>query len=131
MIISKLTKTFNCNSKKVWNVITNNNDYTWRSDLSRIEIIDENNFIEYNKEFPTYFNITSKVENKEYKFDLKNKNMNGHWTGNFTIIDENTTKVEFIEEIEVKNPIMKLLAKNYLKHMQQTYVEDLIKVLEK
>ncbi|MEI3507595.1 MAG: hypothetical protein V8R01_00380 [Bacilli bacterium] len=44
-------------------IVTNNEDYLWRSDLSTIEIIDDTHFVEYTKKgYPTYFTITSKKD---------------------------------------------------------------------
>jgi len=65
---------------------------------------------------------------ERYEFDMKNKNMNGHWTGIFSK-DGSGTKIEFTEEIEVSNPIMNLFVKSYLKKQQETYVIDLRKSL--
>lgn len=80
MIKSNIKKEFNCNIEKLWNIITDNTKYAWRSDLSKIEIIDDKHFIEYAKNnYPTYFTITSKVNLKEYKFDIENTNIKGKW----------------------------------------------------
>ena len=61
MIRSNIKKQFSCDRNKLWNIITDNSNYAWRSDLSKIVIVDEKHFIEYTKNnFPTYFTITSK-----------------------------------------------------------------------
>lgn len=49
MIKVNMKKEFNCNKNKLWEIVTNNEDYLWRSDLSRIEIIDDTHFVEYTK----------------------------------------------------------------------------------
>ena len=68
MIKSNIKKEFSCDKDKLWNIITNNENYSWRSDLSRIEIVDDKHFIEFAKNnYPTYFTITSKKKLKEYK----------------------------------------------------------------
>ena len=75
MIKSNIKKEFDCDKNKLWDIITDNANFTWRSDLSKIVIVDEKHFIEYTKNnFPTYFTITSKIKLKEYKFDLENNN---------------------------------------------------------
>lgn len=130
MIKSNITKEFNCDIKKLWNIITDNTNYTWRSDLSKIEIIDDKHFIEYSKSnYPTYFTITSKVDLKEYKFDVESTNIKGKWTGIFKKLENGNTVLDFTEEIETNNIIMKLLAKPYLKSLQKRYVNDLEKEL--
>ncbi|WP_406543189.1 hypothetical protein [Clostridium ljungdahlii] len=47
---STITTTFKSDIKKVWEVVTNNNKYEWRSDLSKIDVSEDgNSFTEYTK----------------------------------------------------------------------------------
>lgn len=50
MAISNIKALIPCDVKKVWDTVTSLNQYEWRSDLSKIEVIDENQFIEYTKD---------------------------------------------------------------------------------
>ena len=132
MIKSNIKKEFDCDKNKLQDIITDNANFTWRSDLSKIVIVDEKHFIEYTKNnFPTYFTITSKIKLKEYKFDLENNNLKGKWIGIFKELPNGNIELDFTEEIEVNNLIMKLLAKPYLKSQQKRYMEDLEKELNK
>lgn len=132
MIKSNIKKEFNCDKNKLWDIVTDNSNYKWRSDLSKIEIIDNTHFVEYTKNnFPTYFTITSKIKLKEYKFDLENDNLRGKWMGIFKELPNGNIELDFTEEIEVSNFIMKLLAKPYLKRQQKRYMRDLEKELKK
>lgn len=132
MAISNIKKEFNCDIEKLWNIITDNTNYTWRSDLSKIEVIDDMHFIEYAKNnYPTYFTIISKVNLKEYKFDIENTNIKGKWIGIFKKLENGNVLLDFTEEINVNNIIMKLFAKPYLKIQQKKYMKDLIKELNK
>lgn len=132
MIKSNVKKQFNCDKEKVWNIITDNNNYSWRSDLSKIEIIDDNHFIEYDKNnYPTHFTITLKKELEEYRFDIENTNIKGKWTGIFNQLSNGYVELDFTEEIETNNFLMKLLAKPYLKKQQKRYIKDLEIVLNK
>ena len=132
MIRSNIKKQFSCDKNKFWDIITDNAHFTWRSDLSKIEIIDETHFIEYTKNnFPTYFTITAKEKLKEYKFDLENDNIKGKWVGTFKELPNGKTELDFTEGIEVNNLIMKLLAKSYLKRQQKRYMRDLEKEINK
>lgn len=116
----------------MWNIITDNSNYKWRTDLSKIEIIDETHFVEYTiNNFPTYFTITAKEKLKEYKFDLENANLKGKWIGIFKEPPNGNIELGFTEEIEVNNFIMKLLAKFYLKSQQKRYMRDLENELNK
>jgi len=128
MIKSNIKKEFNCGIEKLWNIITDNNKYAWRSDLSKIEITDDKHFIEYAKNnYPTYFTITSKEYLKEYKFNIENANIKGKWIGLFKELPNGNVELDFTEEIETNNFIMKLLARPYLKSMQKRYMRDLEK----
>ena len=132
MIKSNIKKQFSCDKNKLWDIITDNSNYKWRTDLSKIEIIDENHFIEYTKNnFPTYITITAKEKLKEYKFDLENANLKGRWIGTFKELPNGQIELDFTEEIEVNSLIMKLLAKPYLKSQQKRYMRDLEKELNK
>ena len=132
MIRSNIKKQFSCDRNKLWDIITDNSNYVWRSDLSKIEIIDDTHFVEYTKNnFPTYFTITSKEKLKEYKFDLENTNLKGKWIGIFKELPNGQIELDFTEEIEVNSLIMKLLAKPYLKSQQKRYMRDLKKELNK
>ena len=130
MIKSNIKRQFSCDKNKLWNIITDNSNYKWRTDLSKIEIIDETHFVEYTtNNFPTYFTITVKEKLREYKFDLENANLKGKWIGIFKELPNGNTELDFTEEIEVNNFIMKLLAKFYLKSQQKRYMKDLEKEL--
>ena len=132
MIQSNIKKQFSCERNKLWDIITDNSNYVWRSDLSKIEIIDDTHFVEYTKNnFPTYFTITSKEKLKEYKFDLENTNLKGKWIGIFKEPPNGNIELDFTEEIEVNNFIMKIFAKSYLKSQQKRYMRDLERALNK
>lgn len=132
MIQSNIKKQFSCERNKLWDIITDNSNYVWRSVLSKIEIIDDTHFVEYTKNnFPTYFTITSKEKLKEYKFDLENTNLKGKWIGIFKELPNGNIELDFTEEIEVNNFIMKIFAKSYLKSQQKRYMRDLERALNK
>lgn len=117
MVKSIIKKQFHCDKDKLWDVITDNYNYSWRSDLSKIDIIDEKHFIEYgNNNFPTYFTITAKEKLKEYKFNLENANLKGKWIGIFKELPNGNIELDFTEEIEVKNFIIEIACKFYLKN---------------
>ncbi len=132
MVKSNIKKEFNCDIEKIWNIITDNRNYYWRSDLSKIEVVNEKHFIEYTKSnFPTYFTITSKQRFKEYKFNIENTNIKGNWIGLFKELSNGKVEIDFTEEIETNNFIMKIIAKPYLKSMQKRYIKDLERELNK
>ena len=127
---SVITANFSSDIVKVWNTVTDNRRHTWRSDLSKIEISgDGKTFIEYTKRgFPTIFTVTWEQFPERYVFNMQNQHLSGRWTGDF-VRDGEGTRVEFSEEVTVKNPVFNLFAGFYLKKKQAAYVRDLRKVL--
>lgn len=127
---STITAQFPYDCRTVWDIVTDNANYGWRSDLSRIEVVDEQNFDEYTKDgFVTHFCITVKEPCREYRFTMENKNMSGRWSGIFEDKDGGT-QITFTEEVQVNNPIMNLFVKAYLKKQQAQYIADLRKALD-
>lgn len=122
--------TFACDVSRVWDIVTSLEDYAWRSDLSRIEIINESRFVEYTKEgYATTFTVTKREPYRQWEFDMENANMKGHWTGIFAAKD-GRAEVEFTEEVFAKKTFMKPFVKSYLKKQQAAYLLDLTKKLE-
>lgn len=120
MIRTNYKKEIKCDIEKLWNIITDNTAFAWRSDLSKIEITDDKHFIEYTKNnYPTYFTITLKERPKEYRLDIENTNFKGKWTGIFKELDNGYVLLDLTEEIETDNFIMKLLDGPYLKSQQK------------
>ena|SRR5574344_448395 len=132
MVKSNIKKEYNCDKNKLWNIITDNNNYLWRTDLSNIKIIDDTHFIEYDKNnYPTSFTIVRKEKLSIYEFDIQNTNIKGKWIGKFKELKNGNIEIDFTETIETNNFMMKLLAKPYLKRMQKRYIKDLEKQLSK
>lgn len=129
MAVSNIKAFFQSDVKTVWNIVTSLEKYQWRSDLSKIEILNERQFIEYTKDgFATTFTITVSEPYKRWEFDMENSNMKGHWTGIFTEKD-GQTEIDFTEDVTAKKFIIKPFVKAFLKKQQEVYISDLKKVL--
>lgn len=129
MAVSNIKANFQSDIQRVWEVVTSLKNYSWRSDLSKIEIINENQFREYTRDgYPTTFTITRTESYKRWEFDMENSNMKGHWTGIFTEKDGGT-ELDFTEEVTAKKFLMKPFVKTYLKKQQKLYISDLRKIL--
>ena len=116
--------------RTVWDIVTNVDGYTWRSDLDRTEQVSGTQFVEYTREgFPTTFTVTVKEPCRRWEFDLENGNLTGHWTGVFTARGEET-QVEFTEQVTVKKAWMRPFVKSYLKKQQARFIADLRKALD-
>ena len=132
MTTANIKESINCNIHKVWETVLAVNKYNqWRSDLSKTEVINEDQFIEYTKNgYPTIFTITLVESHKRWEFDMENSNMKGHWVGIFTST-EDKTEIDFTEQVTAKKFYMKPFVKSYLKKQQTQFVMDLKRILEK
>jgi hypothetical protein len=73
MALSTIKAVFNHNIQDVWNVVTSLEKYQWRSDLSKIDVINEKQFIEYTKEgYATTFSVTAFEPPRRWEFDMEN-----------------------------------------------------------
>lgn len=130
MAAATMKITLSCDVETVWNTVTSLTDFAWRSDLERIEVLSDTEFVEYTKEgYATAFTITRTEIHKRWEFDMENQNMSGHWTGIFRAAADGT-EIEFTEEITAKKLLMKPFVKPYLKKQQTRYISDLKKALQ-
>lgn len=127
MTISNIKTIIQSDIHKVWEVVLAVENYAWRSDLSKTEVVDDKQFIEYtNGGYPTTFTVTLVEPYKRWEFDMENTNMKGHWVGGFTSKD-NETEIEFTEYVTAKKFFMKPFVKSFLKKQQVQFVTDLKK----
>lgn len=125
MIKSTIKAEINASIQQVFAVVTNNHEYSWRSDLDRIDIVGDNKFVEYAKNgFLTEFTITNCIPNSYYAFNIDNANMSGRWYGKFTTVND-ITVIEFTEELTTKKAMPTFLIKLFIKKQQKQYVKDL------
>lgn len=129
MAVSNIKTVLSADISKVWDVVTDVENYSWRSDLSRTELLEKKQFVEYTKEgYPTTFTITSSVPYERWEFDMENSNMKGHWVGIFKPKGEKT-EIEFTENVTVKKIFLRPFIKRYLRRQQALFVADLEKAL--
>lgn len=130
MADSNVKATFQSDIQKVWKTVTDVANYNWRSDLSRTEILNERQFVEYTKSgYATTFTITVTEPCKRWEFDLENDNIKGHWIGIFSQQGQQT-EVDFSESVIPKKFFMKPFVKSYLKKQQAQFLADLEKALQ-
>ena len=130
-IVSTVTALLQYPPERVWAVVTDLENWQWRSDLSRLEHTGENAFTEYDKSgFPTRFTVTASRPTALWAFDIGNANLTGRWTGVFRP-EDGGTRVTFTEFITPKKSWMRLFAKGYLRRQQARYLSDLERALER
>lgn len=125
MSISSIKATFDCDIQKIWDIVTDVKNYpSWRSDLTRVEILSAEQFIEYTKSgYTTAFTITLTNPCRRWEFDIDNNNMRGHWVGVFSQ-DKNRTTVIFTEDIKSKKWFLKPIILYYLRKQQEQFIAD-------
>ena len=130
MAKSNMKAVFKTDIEKVWDIVTSCTNYSWRSDLGKIEVVEAGKkFLEYTKDgYATTFMITVFEPYKRYEFDMDNGNMSGHWTGIFTV-EDGKVYIDFTEDVTAKKLFMKPFVGMYLKKQQATYLQDLKRAL--
>lgn len=129
MTSSSIQANFDASVEAVWDAVTAFDRVTWRSDLSKAEILDETRFLETTKDgFVTSFTVTLRKPLERLEFDMENNNLSGHWTGVFTKTETGTTVV-FTETVNAKKFFLKPFVKMFLKKQQSAYISDLQKHL--
>ena len=125
MISSTITAYIPCDSRRVWDALTDAEAYPrWRSGVSRTELTPDG-FIEYAPSgFATRFTVTQRKECALWGFDIENDNLTGSWLGELSSAG-NGTLVTFTELVRPKNPILLPLVKPYLRRRQRRFVEEL------
>lgn len=129
--ISNINTIISADIHKVWDIVLDVDKYsTWRSDLSKTEMINDKQFIEYTKDrYATTFIVTVVEPYKRWEFDMENSNMKGNWIGIFTA-KGTETQINFTENVTPKKWFMKPFVKTYLKKQQKQFIFDLKRALK-
>lgn len=134
MAVSCIKAMFSSDIHTVWSIITDVEHCVWRSDLSKTEVLNEKQFVEYTKEgYATTFTITVKEPYRRWEFDMENGNMKGHWTGILTERD-GQTEIDFTEDVTPKKWWMKQSNRNYIfpiceKHWRKQDENKIVRVV--
>ena len=130
MPTSKVTVHFPYPVEQVWQTVTDLTRTAWRSDLARVEVVDETHFIEHTKSgYATNFSITACEPSHRWAFIMENGNMSGSWEG---IFEETADGVRLTctETVNAKRWWMRFFVPGYLKRQQKRYLDDLRKELD-
>ena len=131
MPTSRVTVHFPCPVEQVWQTVTDLMNTAWRSDLARIEVLDEAHFVEHTKSgYATNFTVTAYEPLRRWAFTMENDNMSGSWEGIFETA-EGSTRFHCTETINAKHWWMRPLVPGYLKRQQRLYLDDLRRELQK
>ena len=125
MPTSRVTDHFPCSVERVWQVVTDLTNTAWRSDLKRVEVLDEAHFVEHTKSgYATSFTVTDCKALRRWAFTMENGNMSGSWEGVFEAA-EGGTRLTCTETVNAKRWWMRPVVPGYLKRQQKLYPDDL------
>ncbi|EHF01149.1 SRPBCC family protein [Enterocloster citroniae] len=136
MTSSNIKAMIQCDSYKVWETVLAVEHYhTWRSDVSRTELIDEKQFIEYSPNgYSTTFTVTVVEQYKRWELDVRNSHTKGHWTLVFAS-KGSETEIDFTASVTAEKLSIRPIGKSvfeqtYLKKAQTQFITDLKKFLD-
>ena len=131
MATSRMTVHFPCPVEQVWKTVTDLMNTAWRSDLKRVEVLDETHFVEHTKSgYATRFTVTACEPPRRWTFTMDNGNMSGAWEGIFEAA-EGGTRLHCTEAVGAKHWWMRPFVPGYLKRQQKLYLDDLRRELQK
>jgi len=129
---------YDASPEEVYNIITNNEDFSYRSDLKNVVVIKRKGDIEVWDEISkTGGNIRFRTALKQpysrYEFDIIQANgFTGHWVGELEKTETGGTLFTATETIRIKNPLVRVLSYFFfdMGKFMEIYQEDLRKRLE-
>ena len=125
MAVSKVTVHFPCPVERVWQTVTDLANTAWRSDLARVEVLDEAHFVEHTKSgYATYFSVTACKPLRRWAFTMENGNLSGSWEGIFETAEDGV-RLTCTETVHAKRWWMRPFVPGYLKRQQKLYLDDL------
>ena len=128
-MISTIEKDFDFDIKIIWDIITDFKKYHWRSDISKVDVLNEKEFIEITKDgYSTNFIIIKEIKFKYLEFKIDNSNMEGYWKGEF-LSENGKTKIRFTENLKSKKIWLIPILKIYVKRQQKIYMKNLERYL--
>ena len=131
MPTSKVTVHFSCPVERGGQAVTDLSNTAWRSDLKRVEVLDEAHFVEHTKSgYATNFTVTACEPLRRWVFTMENGNMSGSWEGIFEAA-ESGTRLHCTETVNAKHWWMRPFVSGYLRRQQRLYLDDLRRELQK
>ncbi|WP_157491768.1 hypothetical protein [Maribacter thermophilus] len=129
---------YDISQKRLFEIVTNNNDFSYRSDLKDLVILNSEKGIETWEEVSKNgqkitFKTIKKVPYSYYEIEIIEANgFKGYWKSEFKIINENKTEFIATEHIIIKNPIKRLLSYIFfdIGEFMDTFQNDLRKKVD-
>lgn len=124
----EMTVDFKSDVEKVFETVTNMSDCSWRSDLSKVEKISDNEYIEYDRKGRnTKIKITDYHKNIQLEYNVQNDNYQGHWCGQFAPLKNGGCRLYLLFYFEPRSFLGKFMN---VDKFEERYIEDLKKELQ-
>ena len=95
----------------VWGRVAVDRTQAWRSDLARVEVIDDQRWIEHPRSGPPVRFAAVRVEApRRFVVAFEGSGFRGTWDGSF-VEEAGATVLRFSEEVDVENPFMRVVAR--------------------
>lgn len=120
MAVSKATVHFPCPVEQVWQTVTDLSHTARRSNLARVEVLDETHFMNYTTEFT----VTAYEPLRFYAFTMENGNISGSLEDIFEAA-EDSARLTCTESVTAKHWWTRPFVLSYLKRQQKLYPNDL------
>lgn len=106
---------FNAPPEVLYSIVINNEDWTYRSGLKDLTIIERKGDMEVWEEISKdgaviRFTTKEKKPVSFYSFEMDSKMLSGYWTADFKSVEGGKTLFTATEYISVKNPFVKTLS---------------------
>ena len=129
MAVSTVRAQFPCTVQQLWSTVTDLAHTAWRSDLVRVEVLDDARFIEHTKGgHATAFTVTACQPPCRWAFVMESEDLSGSWEGSFEAA-EGGAVLTCTEAITARHWWMRPLVPVYLRRQQRRYLQDLRRAL--
>ena len=111
---------------QVWRVVTDVDQWRWRSDLERCERAGERDFVEYPKGGkPIRFTTVRRQEERLWEFSIDGDTLEGCWQGVFVPAGSGC-RLSFTEDVDVRGRFVpRWVTRLFLRSYQARYFRDL------
>ncbi len=134
-IVTKQT-VYNASVETVYNTVTNNKDWKYRTSIEDLRIVETNGEFEIWEEISQGNTIRFKTKEKKpfvfYSFEMNSNFFQGEWFAKFEPIENGKTLFTATEIITYKNPLIRVVGYTFmdLDKFMETYQRELKNKIE-
>ncbi|MDH6533879.1 hypothetical protein D0T51_02600 [Parabacteroides sp. 52] len=130
-VVTRQSRFSSC-PEKVYKLVTNNEEYAYRSDVQEVRILERKGDFEVWEEVALRGNVMlfrtkEKIPYTFYSLSMEGNLFTGYWTATFKETEEGGTLFTATEYIRIKNPYLKVLSYPFfdIGKFMESYQDDL------